>query len=217
MRGVSKDLTAAKALIFRITHRNNVPWFLQHGLHCAYSTNRDPDYVSIGNPELIARRNGRVVPITPGGTLSDYVPFYFTPYSPMLYNIRTGWGGIPKRENQDVVILVASLRDLEKRKVNFIFTDRHAFLQTAQFFGSLDQLNEIDWIIFQKRDFKRDDNDPGKMERYQAEALIHSMMPIAGLRGIVCYSNTVADQVNQACAQNNLSVKVIKKPEWYFT
>ena len=214
---MSKDLTAAKALIFRITHRENVPWLLQHGLHCPNSKNRDPNHVSIGNPELIEKRNGRTVPIAPGGTLSDYVPFYFTPHSPMLYNIRTGWGGIPKRENQDVVILVASLRDLEKRKVNFIFTDRHAFLQTAQFFGSLDQLNEIDWIILQRRDFKRDDNDPGKMERYQAEALIHSMVPIAGLRGIVCHTDAVADQVNQACARSNLSVKVIKKTEWYFT
>jgi hypothetical protein len=213
---LSKDLTAERALIFRITHRDNVPWFLQHGLHCPNSKTRDPKHVSIGNPELIEKRKGRIVPIAPGGSLSDYVPFYFTPHSPMLYNIRTGWGGIRKCENKDIVILVASLHDLEKQKVRFVFTDRHAFLQTAQFFGSLKQLNEIDWIILQGRDFKRNENDPGKVERYQAEALIHSGMPIAGLRGIVCHSDAVVDQINQACAQRNLSVKVIKKPEWYF-
>ena len=112
--------------------------------------------------------------------------------------------------------LVASLRDLEKQNVKFIFTDRHAFLQTAQFYNSLDQLNNIDWIILQRRDFKRDDNDPGKVERYQAEALILSSMPINGLRGIVCYSDAVLVQVNQACAQRNPSVRAIKKPEWYF-
>lgn len=213
---MSKDLTAERALIFRITHRANVQWILQHGLHCPNSKTLDPNHVGIGNPELIERRKHRTVPIGPGGTLSDYVPFYFTPHSPMLYNIRTGWGGVPRRENQDIVILVASLRDLVARNIGFVFTDSHALLQTTQFFNSVDQLDKIDWTILQRRDFKRDDNDPGKLERYQAEALIRSTMPVSELRGIVCYTDAVTDHVHHVCAKFNLRTKVIKKPEWYF-
>ena len=87
---MSNDLTAQKALIFRITHRDNVRWMLRNGLHCRNSAKRDPRFVSIGNQELIDKRNERQVPVAPGGTLSDYVPFYFTPFSPMLLNIKTG-------------------------------------------------------------------------------------------------------------------------------
>ena len=61
------------------------------------------------NPELIDKRSRRVVEVGPGGTLSDYVPFYFTPFSIMMYNIKTGFGGVPRVANEEIVILVSSL------------------------------------------------------------------------------------------------------------
>jgi hypothetical protein len=87
------DLNAGRALIFRITHVDNVRWILGNGLHCRSSGIVDPNFVNIGNVELIDKRQHRIVDIPPGGTLSDYIPFYFTPFSPMMLNIRTGWGG----------------------------------------------------------------------------------------------------------------------------
>lgn len=47
------DLTAARALIFRITHIDNLVWILSHGLHCGNSDTRDPNFVQIGSAELI--------------------------------------------------------------------------------------------------------------------------------------------------------------------
>ncbi len=87
------NLTPERALIFRITHVDNIPWILDHGLHSRSSSTRDPDYRVIGNPDLIEKRRHREVPIRPGGTLSDYIPFYFTPHTPMLFNIKTGFQG----------------------------------------------------------------------------------------------------------------------------
>ena len=109
---MSKDLNPDKALIFRITHRDNVPWILDNGLHSRNSGAVDPNFVQIGNPELIDKRQNREVPIPPSGTLSDYVPFYFTPFSPMMYNIKTGYGGIRTRRNDEIVIVVTSLPQL---------------------------------------------------------------------------------------------------------
>ena len=87
-------ICAENAYIFRITHINNVPWLLANGVHCRNSIDRDPNFHEIGNPDLIDKRAHRVVLVGPGGTLSDYVPFYFTHYSPMLYNIKTGYHGL---------------------------------------------------------------------------------------------------------------------------
>ena len=42
-------------------------------------------------------------------------------------------------------------------------------------------LDRIDWAILRSRDFKRDPEDPGKFERYQAEALIYKYLPIDGV------------------------------------
>ena len=111
---MSVNLNPEKALIFRIVHVANVPWILEHGgLHCRNSPEQDPDYVNIGSVELIEKRSRRVVPIPPGGTLSDYVPFYFTPFSMMMYKIKTGHGGITQRKNRDIVIFVCVGADVE--------------------------------------------------------------------------------------------------------
>ncbi|AEQ97857.1 hypothetical protein XOC_3767 [Xanthomonas oryzae pv. oryzicola BLS256] len=72
--------------------------------------------MSIGNPELIDKRSSHPVPLPPGGFLNDYVPFYFTPFLPMLRNIHTAWGGIQRRPNEDIVILVSSLHHVAERR-----------------------------------------------------------------------------------------------------
>lgn len=173
-----RDLRPDKGFIFRIVHRDNLAWVLEHGVHCRSTPMADPAFVDIGSSDLISKRNGRVIPLPPGGTLSDYVPFYFTPRSPMLYNVTTGVN-VRQRPNEEIVILVSTLYKLRELGLRFLFTDRHAYVQTAQFHVDLARLDVIDWDILQRSDFKRDNDDLGKLERYQAEALVHRHVPIA--------------------------------------
>jgi hypothetical protein len=212
---MSSDLNPEKALIFRIVHRDNVPWILDHGLHCRSSGVVDPNYVEIGNPDLISKRNYHPVPTAPGGTLSDYVPFYFTPFSPMLLNITTGWAGIRKREKAEIVIMVTSLHHLKTQNVPFLFVDRHAYLVAAQFYTELDKLDQIDWQLLQRRDFRADPDDPSKKEKYQAEALVHRHLSVNSLLGFVTYDDEVKLAIDQALTNRAMTAKVVKKPGWY--
>src|SRR2546423_1907400 len=139
--------TAESARIYRITHIDNVEWDLKHGLQCRSSSLENPNFRNIGNLDLIDKRKNVIVPIRPGGTLSDYVPFYFTSRSPMLYNIKTGYNGIAVVPMKDIVIYVASLRPLHAEGVQFVFTDQHAKLVTAEYFDDLNDLARIDWNI----------------------------------------------------------------------
>ena len=176
----------------------------------------DPNYVEIGNPDLIRERRPRPVPCPPGGMLSNYVPFYFTPFTPMLLNIKTGYNGIRKRGNDEIIILVTSLPILEKSGVPFLFTDRHAYLAHAQFYSDRARLDQVDWRILQARDFSRDPDDPGKFERYQAEALVHKHLPIGALRGIVCHNESVAVGLREDLAKRGLKIEIVTRPTWYF-
>ena len=212
---MASGLTAEKALIFRITHIKNVPWLLKNGLHCQTAEKLAPEFVSIGNPELIGMRASRTVPIEPGGTLADYIPFYFTPFSVMLYNIKTGYGGIPRRQNAEVVILVSSLRGLAEKGVSAIYTDRHAYLRTANFFSSLDDLHNIDWPLLRRRDFRRSAEDPEKPARYQAEALIFRHMPVDCLAGIVCHGDAERRIVERSREELGVNLEVVTKRGWY--
>lgn len=210
------SLNSDKALIFRITHIGNVPWILSNGIHRKSAEIMDPNFFQIGNPELISKRATRDVPIPPGGSLSDYIPFYFTPYSMMMYNIVTGYGGIRQFPNENIVILVSSLRSLEGSGVQAVFTDRHAYLRAAQFYDSLDRLSEIDWEILQQRDFRRDPDDPEKTDRYQAEALIHKHLPVELLAGIVCHGKNEKRTLSRQQEELGMQLEIVAQPSWYF-
>lgn len=210
------NLNPEKALIWRIVHRDNLPWLLDNGLHCANSPTQAPDYVAIGNADLISRRTHREVPIAPGGTLADYVPFYFTPFSPMMYNIYTGRGGVPKRSNEEICILVSSLPRVNALGLRFVFTDRHAYPPLARYFNDVAQLKEIDWPLLQARNFQRNPDDPAQIERYQAEALVYGHLPTEALLGVVCYTDTVKILLEGEAQTRGLMLDIRARPGWYF-
>lgn len=210
---MSKELlNPEKALIFRIVHKNNIGSVLQTGCQCRSAVAAQAGYVEIGNQELIQKRTQRVVPCPPGGTLSDYVPFYFTPYTPMIYNIKTGYG-VPQRPLKDIAILVSSLPRLQEQNKSFVFSDRHAYLKTAQFSNNLADLDRIIWPVLQVRDFKRDDSD--KFEKYQAEALVHWHVPVSALIGIACYDTETRDQIQQLAAEHGVAVQIVAQRSWF--
>jgi hypothetical protein len=212
------NLTPGLGLLFRITHATNVPWLLANGLHAANGAAADPNFIAIGNPDLIGNRARRVVPIPPGGTLADYVPFYFTPKSPMLLNIKTGYGGIIQRRNDEIVILVSSCQAMEEAGVAMLFTDRHAYTATANWSANRGDLAAmIDWKILGRHDFARDDSYPDKMERYQAEALAHSHVPSVALLGIGCADAAGKTRIEAQVSAAGLSLKVVIRPGWYFS
>ena len=211
------NLNPNKALIWRIVHRDNLQWILDNGLHCGNSLTKASDWVHIGNPELIDKRARHPVPMSPGGFLNDYVPFYFTPFSVMMRNIRSGRGGVQQRENEEILILVSSLHHLSAQERPFLFTDSHAYYRWATYYDDLTQLGNVDWPLLQKRDFKRDPDDPAKFERYQAEALVYQHCPVSGLIGIICYSEVVKIKVEAQVKANGLELPVYSRSEWYFS
>ena len=204
------------AYIFRITHVNNMAWILQNGLHCQASELLDPNFEPIGMPDLIEKRAMHPVPIGPGGSLEDYVPFYFTPWSVMMLNIKTGYNGVIKRPNSDIAILVSSLYKLEELGVPFVFTDGHAYMQGIEFFGSMEDLGKIDWNLLRGRDFRNDPEDPGKLGRYMAETLVYRHVPVSALMGIVCYNTATEVTLKNTTKQHELTVPVKVLTDWYF-
>ena len=209
-------LTPEKGLIFRIVHRDNVAWILDNGLHCVNSRVLFQNYVAIGNQDLIDKRKTRRVPLAPGGDLSDYVPFYFTPHSPMLLNIKTGYNNVKQRTNEEIVVIVSSLHTLVKQGIPFLFTDRHAYLEAATFASNLADLAQIDWHILNARDFKRNPDDPGKFERYQAEALVHKHVPVSAILGLGCYTDGVSARMESLTSARGLALRAVTRPGWYF-
>lgn len=214
---MSRNLNPQKALIFRIVHIDNVPWILRNGgLYARSSPWQDRNYVSIGSAELIGKRMQRQVPLPPGGTLGDYVPFYFTPFSMMMYNIKTGYNGVTKRPNRDIVIFVSSIHRLAEAGLPFVFTNGHAYMIEADFYNQVADLDKIDWPLLQKRDFQRDQNDFYKQFRYQAEALAHQHVPLKALIAVCCHDDGIRERLSLKLGEMGANLPVNVTPRFYF-
>jgi hypothetical protein len=212
---MAMTLNPEKALIFRIVHRDNLPWILDQGLHARNGLVFDPNYRNIGNVDLIGKQAYRNVKVGPLGTLNDYVPFYFTPFSIMMYNIHTGYN-VEQVPNEEILIFVSSLFRISELGIPFVFTDQHAYPAMANYYTDLKDLGEVDWDLLNRKDFKHDPDDPAKKERYQAEALIWKHVPLEALLGICSCNATVDAMVKTELALRNLGVQTTVQRNWYF-
>jgi hypothetical protein len=202
-------------LIYRITHVGNLRWLLANGLHCANSGTQDPNFVQIGLPDLIQKRSTRPVPIPPGGTLDDYIPFYFGTHSVMLYNIHTGYG-VKQVYQKDMIYVVSSIQRLVANNVHFLFTDRHAYVANAHYSGDIAELARLDWDLINGRDFKRDPNRPDKLDLRAAELLVHRHLPISALVGIACYNDAARQVIEGEASASGANITVRVHHDWYF-
>ena len=146
--------------------------------------------------------------------LSDYVPFYFTPRSPMAYRIRTGLG-VPLRPNAELVFIVSSVPKLIELGIEFVFTDRHAFMAAARWSSEPDDLEWIDWPLLQSIDFRRDDADLGKIDRYQAEALVRHL-PVSAIIGLACPDSTMCATLKTLVKGEGVMIPVATRPQFFF-
>ena len=202
--------------IFRIIHYKNLPFILENGLHCPNSDIKDENFVPIGFPSLIASRNETVIPLAPGGTLSDYIPFYFTVKSPMLYVIAQGNDPeVIKTPQKEIIYLVSSLEKLQENNCSFAFTDRHAKLAYTKFYNSLEDIDKLNWEIIRSADWGRQHGVERK-EIKQAECLVHQFMPVEALIGIGCKDQEIADLINAELLKKQKNIPIKIKPDLYF-
>lgn len=134
----------------------------------------------------------------------------------MMYNIKTGHNNVIQQPNVEIAILVSSLHRLHELGVPFLFTNGHAYMQESEYFDDLTNLARIDWPLLQRRDFQRDPEDPGKLGRYQAEALVHRHLPIEALLGIACYDSATQAILEAEALRRGQNVPVKVIPQWYF-
>jgi hypothetical protein len=71
-----------KTEVFHITHVENLARILGEGQMTAKNLQNPRGHLSIASEEVQDRRAKIRVPVAPGGSLHDYVPFYFAPRSP---------------------------------------------------------------------------------------------------------------------------------------
>lgn len=202
---------------YHITHVENLSSLVECGvLYCdRLCTDDGRQPISIAYTSLKETRSRTIVRVAAGGTLADYVPFYFAPRSPMLYVIWQGGVEGYTGGQEPIVHLLFSLEHLAEPG-RFVITDGHAATPLSTQYDTLDALERIDWKIMRASYWADTDEDGDRKRRRQAEFLVHQQVPITALRGIVAIDDEVAARAKQAVAELPEPPNVVVHPAWYY-
>lgn len=207
-----------QVLLYHFTHVDNLPSIANDGL-CSDSAVEDNDLleVDVGNQQVKARRRRMEVPISPGGVVADYVPFYFAPRSPMLFVIHKG--DVPTYDDgqEGLVYLVTCTGAVADRDLGFVLTDRNAASSLASFGRRLDDLDEfVDWSLMRARIWKDTPENPDRMSRRMAEFLVHQNVPWDVFIGLAARTDEDAEKAAAKLGSLAGDVRIVVRPGWYF-
>lgn len=205
--------------IYRMVHVDNVEHLLQYGLCATGHKHADPNYINIGDSGLIAQRKEYHVLIEPGGTLGEYIPFYFGGHSPMLLNIKTGHRGIIQRPQHKIVYIVCRVAAVIQNCFEWVFTDGHAKDKITTFYNNIAELEEvIDWNMVFEQYWANTEEDFDRRRRKQAEFLIKSYVPVSCIHNIIVRNDTRKAEIEAMLKKYKLTIPVIvdNKNQLYF-
>ena len=204
--------------ILRLVHMDNLETLIQRGgLH---APNHTPDdgrpYRTIHNVEIQAVRRLRPIPCGPGGTVHDYISFYFGCRSPMLLQLNTGRVAGYDEGQEPLIYLVSTAQAVAAAEVPFVFSDGHGIAAYTHWYDDLDRLNEIDWKMVKARYWADTPEDMDRQRRKQAEFLIYQFCPWPLIREIAVINRASKGRVEQILAQARLGTIVSIKRQWYY-
>lgn len=203
--------------IYRLTHYQNVPFILKHGLHCANSKVHDEHFVNIGFKSLIEHRSKREVPVEPGGVLHDYVPFFFCKKPVMLYPISKKHVEDYEGNQEEIIYLISSAELVNDAGLKFVFSDRHALLDYAHYSNRLEEIKQLDWKKIETEQWGlMFDETKQTQEIKQAEFLIHNHLPKELIKAIVCANETTLNFVQPMIDVSGLDIKLHQKRDYYY-
>lgn len=160
-----------------MVHWSNVEHILRNGLCTASHEAADAAYLAIGHRQLIVDRNVHTVSVGSGGTLADYIPFYFAGHSPMLYAIKTGYQ-VKQYPQDEIVFIECDVFRIAGGDCDFCFTDRNAKQSLARYYVELDHIQHLKWDYIQSKIWKNSDQHLKRQDFKQAEFLVKSHLDV---------------------------------------
>lgn len=206
--------------IYHITHIKNLPQIIHSGGMWASSKLGEQKISAqeIAYSTLKQRRAGKQVPLAAGGTLADYVPFYFANRSPMLYAIHKNQVPDYTDGQGKILYLVSSVGAVIGSSCQWCFTDGHAVEAWSQFFCTQEDLSTcVNWKVIASWSWRNTVMEPDRKREKQAEFLVHQFFPWGLVEAIGVQNRQMKQNVIDVLAtQASPCPQVSVEPKWYY-
>lgn len=216
--------------LFHITALGNLPALCRAGalLSKTQGAAAGVVYQNIAHEGAQRARAAKPVTLPPGGSVHDYVPFYFAPRSPMLSAIHHGQVAGCHLQQPDIVHLETTVDRVTAGGTPFVFFDRNATLAYSKPYNDLGQLADaVAWDLiteppaldgfckyFQNR--HEDERYVDRMERRMAEFLVHGRVPLGAFTRVGVCNAPQAQAVQAILDAAGVPLRADVKTNWYF-
>lgn len=199
--------------IYHFTHIDNLSALINTGaILCKNQmTKNNAVYKSSAFDSVQEQRQIHPVPVSPNGTIHDYVPFYFNSLSPMLYTIKNG--NIDGVEMQDLVFFKSTVQAVESSGCKFAFTDGHGIMMLSDYYNDLANLDKIPWNVVNARYWN--DFPDGRRLR-QSEFLVYNQFDWNLVQTIGVYNSNILNRVKSLVNGVTHQPHVEIKGNWFF-
>lgn len=209
-----------KKWVFRIIPIQNLEHILRDGMYCKNLCKNDKDFVTIGSKDVITRRDTAIVKCYSDTVVNDYVPFYFSVRTPMLYNIITGHG-MTAFPQGDIIYLCCKLSELATDDFQWCYTNGNAATAITKFYKKLENIeNKVDWHSINTKDFRDDntDGDEDRVRKKHSEFLVKDFVPVEYIKIIVVLNESKKKEVQAILdkLELNIDVQINPKLKFYF-
>jgi ssDNA thymidine ADP-ribosyltransferase, DarT len=154
------------------------------------------------------------VTVKPYGYVSDYVPFYYAPRSPMLYRISRGGVQGYTEGQSPLIYLVSTVETVRSAGLAWVGSDGNCAAATTRHYNDWDVLiDNIDWELMKTRYWANTVDDGDRMRRRAAEFLVHNFFPLDHVHAIIAMQGNIAASATQL-TRGKIPVRV--NSSWYF-
>ena len=206
--------------IFRFIHLDNLDTLMRRdALHAPNHVPGDGlPYRFCHDPEVQGARAAVTITVGPGGTIHDYVPFYFGYLSPMMFTLKTGRVAGYDEGQEPLIYLVSTAQAVANAGVPFAFSDGHGLAFFTGWFDRLERLDAVDWEMVYKQYWSDNVNDLDRQRRKQAEFLVYQTCPWSLIQEIVVINTAIREHVEAIQASFHASERKMVKVErrWYY-
>lgn len=206
--------------ILRFAHVDNLDTIIRRGgLHAPHHVPEDGlPYRFCHSVEVQNARAEVPVGLGPGGTIHDYVPFYFGCLSPMMLNLKTGRVGGYSEGQDPLIYLVSSAQAVQVAGVKFVYSDGHGLAMFTEWFDDLVHLDAVDWAVVNQRYWTDTIDDMDRQRKKQAEFLVHQCCPWSLIQEIVVIDAGMKQRVEAILASFPAAQRRVVRVDrnWYY-
>lgn len=205
--------------IYRIMDLRDLPSVIElGGIHSKSEVERRRiAFHNLAHNSIQSSRTRRQVNAQPGGIVSDYVPFYFCPRSPMLLTIHRGNVDSCSSKQKQIIHLVSTVDAVVDSGRRYVFTNQNASLADTKFSNDVrDMAVFLHWDYINARYWESTDEHPDRMRRKMAEFLVHHFFPWNLVMQIGVHDKSVKADVYSLIENGSHRPLVLSKPSWYY-